>query len=709
MDISKFFGLVYISTIIAFFGYMLMALFLLMRNRFSKVNLIFCFWLLVWSCWNFFVFILYSANTEILAYRYAIFVHGSLAFMHTALFHLSVVLTDRRDSFNKKLLFFSYLSSLGFLLVALFKNDLWVAEMKQYAWGFTPIIGVVGHIHAIFFFTFLYLSFRNIFRQLKLARGRYRNQLKFIYGGLLSIYLLSMTNFLPVMGYPVPPLGNLVSVPVLIVMFYSIVKYETFDVKVFFRRSVVFMLFTVFILSLGFGTLFFTRKIFDPIFGQHDYFIVFMYSIVLIILINPVIRLAEQASDLIFRKGSYDRKKINTFYQILRENLNSPQNTLNLITAKLIETFNFDYVSLKYFSIPSNQPYSGCTFKKQLKIDEREIDLFFEKNEKTIINYFYSRNVNYLDLDVLTFEIIKQTDRETKEKLRDLVSEMEKISLVAICMIGGSGGHIKEGYLFLGSSDARAVSFSEITIIENLITSIQIAITNAELYVDALSKQKNLDRLEKIAILGQMSQGIAHEIKNPLMSIKSYFELSHSLTEEDKNNFMVTAKDQINKINDLLKKLMRYTHPDKINKVKVDIKTMVSKIEVFLKPEFVSKGVTFQNLLNEPIMIEVDPDKYEQALTNLILNAIQAKDSTKSLCWVRIYYDESLRRLTISDNGTGMTIDKLEKIFTPFFTTKKGSGTGLGLSIVQNIIEAHGGHIEVNSKVDEGTHFYIYF
>ena len=133
---------------------------------------------------------------------------------------------------------------------------------------------------------------------------------------------------------------------------------------------------------------------------------------------------------------------------------------------------------------------------------------------------------------------------------------------------------------------------------------------------------------------------------------------------------------------------------------------MVEKMENFLKPELVKNKIIFENKVDSRFNIYVDQNRFEQVLINLIQNAVQAKDDAKATSFIEVSADTEKSVIFIRDNGKGMNAEQIQNIFTPFYTTKK-DGNGLGLSIVQNIIESHGGIINVESALDRGTLFQI--
>ncbi len=221
-----------------------------------------------------------------------------------------------------------------------------------------------------------------------------------------------------------------------------------------------------------------------------------------------------------------------------------------------------------------------------------------------------------------------------------------------------------------------------------------------------------MQRAEQMTIVGEMAASITHELKNPLTGIKIALQmllenknLSQSEEEIANASFM-----QIKRMESLIKEILDFARPKDPEYRLSNINDVVEKTVSFIR------AVSSQSLKNGSVTIEqslagdipeimVDPMQLQQAVMNIVLNAYDAMPDGGTLGIGTSIYDSSVL-ITISDSGTGMDDKKLEKLFKPFFTTK-AKGTGLGMSITKGIVERHGGHIQVESKVGKGTTFTI--
>ncbi|MBI2609378.1 MAG: PAS domain S-box protein [Deltaproteobacteria bacterium] len=214
---------------------------------------------------------------------------------------------------------------------------------------------------------------------------------------------------------------------------------------------------------------------------------------------------------------------------------------------------------------------------------------------------------------------------------------------------------------------------------------------------------------DKLAAVGKLAAGIAHEIRNPLASMSGSIEMLKTnihMSQEDKK-LMDIALKETERLNTLITEFLTFVKPSVLRKEKIKIKEYIENMIATFKinPQF-KKNISITTK-GKDIEFYFDPERGKQILWNLLINASQAmrEGGTIEISWNE---DQNKNILCIKDHGCGIPENIREKIFDPFFTTKEG-GTGLGLATVYKIIEAHGGRIDVTSKVNQGTTFNIEF
>ncbi|MGI6294851.1 MAG: GAF domain-containing protein [Armatimonadota bacterium] len=224
-----------------------------------------------------------------------------------------------------------------------------------------------------------------------------------------------------------------------------------------------------------------------------------------------------------------------------------------------------------------------------------------------------------------------------------------------------------------------------------------------------MKMENEFRRMGELAAIGQLAASIAHELRNPLSSIKGAAQyLSNEYADEEAIvEFLGIIVDEVNGLNKLTTEFLEYGRPMQLELKPVSLNSVVNKTLQLMNVHLKNNNVGVQTQLDETIpQIKADEGKLDQVLRNIIINSLQAMPEGGLLTVKTGRAPAGGAYVTVADNGTGISADKLERIFVPFFTTKT-KGTGLGLSVVHKIIENHGGTIEVNSETDKGSTFTI--
>jgi signal transduction histidine kinase len=227
---------------------------------------------------------------------------------------------------------------------------------------------------------------------------------------------------------------------------------------------------------------------------------------------------------------------------------------------------------------------------------------------------------------------------------------------------------------------------------------------------DLKKTEAQLIRSEKLAALGQLAAGIAHEIRNPLTSINI---LIHSLTENlssgnSQKEDLKVIEEEIHRINEIVDQFLRFAKPAPPLLKKADVISIFEETLQLLRPQIEKQGIVIQKEFQPLPPILMDREQMKQVVLNLLLNAVQAMPKGGHLV-LKGHIPEGDRwiRLSIQDSGVGISGEDINKLFDPFFSTKEG-GMGLGLSIAHRIIDQHHGKIEVESTPGEGTLFTVW-
>ena len=227
--------------------------------------------------------------------------------------------------------------------------------------------------------------------------------------------------------------------------------------------------------------------------------------------------------------------------------------------------------------------------------------------------------------------------------------------------------------------------------------------------VSDITELKNLRerviKTERMAALGEVAARVAHEIRNPLVSLGGFARrLEKKLNGGLKEYADIIAKE-VGRLEDLLNEILSFVKETRIQKERVEAQKLMEEVISLTHSEIDDRGISLIREFGDPVEIYVDPNRVKDALLNIIKNAIQALENHGTIT-LKIYRKNKTCILEIRDTGPGIAEEDLRFIFDPFYTTKK-TGTGLGLTITHRIIEEHDGRIEVESKTGEGSTFRV--
>ncbi|WP_164491855.1 sensor histidine kinase [Staphylospora marina] len=219
-------------------------------------------------------------------------------------------------------------------------------------------------------------------------------------------------------------------------------------------------------------------------------------------------------------------------------------------------------------------------------------------------------------------------------------------------------------------------------------------------------EEEHRRHLEKLSALGQLAAGLAHEIRNPLTSIRGFVQLSAKESEAVKK-WETIILEEIDRINDLLKEFLNLREARPMQVTRFDVGQLIQDVLRLLGPKALLMGHTLTGEgPDAELELEADSEQLKQVLINLVQNGLEALDEKGS---VRVTWQGSgdWVIIRVEDNGNGIKPENMNRIFEPFFTTK-GEGTGMGLAICHRIITEHGGQIFFTSQPGQGTVFHIH-
>jgi two-component system sensor histidine kinase PilS (NtrC family) len=217
--------------------------------------------------------------------------------------------------------------------------------------------------------------------------------------------------------------------------------------------------------------------------------------------------------------------------------------------------------------------------------------------------------------------------------------------------------------------------------------------------------EQHMRRAERLATVGQLAAGIAHEIRNPLASISGSIELLRQapIASDEDRTLMAIVHREIQRLNGLVGDLLDYANPRPSEPVMFDLGVLVRETVQVSRADPAFAHVEVAAAADEPLAVYADPSKLRQVLWNLLRNAADAAAAGGK--HVRVEARRAAEHqvtITVEDDGPGIPEDQVSRIFDPFFTTKK-KGTGLGLATCHAVVAEHGGRIDLETQVRKGT------
>ncbi|MDQ0186510.1 PAS domain S-box protein [Cytobacillus kochii] len=215
--------------------------------------------------------------------------------------------------------------------------------------------------------------------------------------------------------------------------------------------------------------------------------------------------------------------------------------------------------------------------------------------------------------------------------------------------------------------------------------------------------EEQLRKTEKLSVVGELSASVAHEIRNPLTSLKGFVQVL--TTEDSKHEFYYRImEEELDRINHIVSELLLLAKPQEIKFIQADIFELLHNVISLLKTEASLHNIQIQlkSYLRTQISILCEPNQLKQLFINLIKNAIEASTDGDGQIMISLEKEEDTAIIKISDNGDGMSPELLTKLGEPFYSSKE-KGTGLGLTVSNKIVQSHNGSIHFSSILHEGT------
>jgi signal transduction histidine kinase len=580
------------------------------------------------------------------------------------------------------------------LLVITNAFDLVVTHLRHVQWGYYSVGTVLYNIFTVM----VVVNFTAVIALLAYehrttSEPRMRLQLKFWLLGMGVALPLGLTNLLPVYGVPIYPLGNLGSAAWASIVAYAIVRHRLMGIEVAISKGIallgvtIILIAPVFLISLGMQRLAFGEV-------HYDFSAGLLGLLVAMGVLFPLIRARAEArvERSLFPEKRETRVALNAFARAAIRILDSER-----LARELCETLQ---ESLKLESV-------ALFLAEDLR---GRFDLRRMIGRSPLMTEFVSQD---------TF--LRMLHRRGGPVLLDELDEGEPNSSAArifrengweVCVPLISGATLA-GFIGLGRKrDLEAFVAGDFDLLTNLSAQASIAFENARLYEELRRSRDIITRAGRLSALGTLAAGIAHEIRNPLVSVQTFFQLAPQRVgdEEFMTSFLLLAEKEVQRISNLINELLSFAKSPTPTLGEVDLDDLIDRTVTLLAPQARAQEIDLKRIRSDARRaVLADSDQIMQVLINIALNGIQATPAggTVTIETREVDIDNGrFCQIEVRDTGHGIPADMREAIFNPFFTTKD-KGTGLGLPIAHRIVAECGGFVTVDSVEGKGSRFLV--
>lgn len=540
---------------------------------------------------------------------------------------------------------------------------------------------------------FLFASLVLLFARSRQASSRFEGgRLAFLaaVGGLAGLFTL--VEYLPYLGVELPPVGTLLVLVFLYMLYQSVLQYRLIDLYELAGRLAVltvlsFTLAAILWLLVHFG-------------GQRYFLHAVVASLAVLVLVDPM--------------RSKVREKIGQFLFRDRFDLEGQVIALRRTVAHVLEIDDLAEVLMEGLERSRRVTHASLYL---LREGRRHYDLVGHVGPEPVPRLEMApagpllerlRRDGFVVLENVERGLAEQRafgeDREA-ETLYEIAQTMRAMQASVCLPVESEDGDL---YGILSVRDERvadAFSPEEVLLLAGLAAQAAIALENSRHY-------QQLKERDRLAALGEMAAGLAHEIRNPLGSIKASAQfLSEGPAEdEDPAEFLDIIVEEVDRLNRVVSTFLDYAKPSKGDPQPTDLNAALERTAQLIRPECSKQNTALELELDAATpLVRIDLEQLRQVLLNLTRNALEAMPEGGTLFLstraVSRRGDE-WAEIAVRDTGPGITADVLPKLFVPFVTTKQG-GTGLGLALSQRIASAAGGRIVVRSRAGEGATFVL--
>ena len=613
-------------------------------------------------------------------------------FLHFILALLKII------ELKRKILYLAY--AIDFIMLILNFTELYTKDVApKLIFKYLAIPGILYPLYILMFFSYIGYAYYELLKGYKQSSGIERNQIKYVLVASIIGFGGAITILLPVFNINVYPFGYLFVFLNSVVITYAIVKHRLMDINIVFKKGVTYAYASLLLLIPLFILVIYGQQVtFKSV--NYPFSLFILGAIVIAAYFFPKVKVrAEKTIEQFIFKNKYDyRKTISDLSKAMVTILNTNELCEEIITTTT-EAMMVEKASIFIINEEENcyqlQGFKGINTEKIITSYHKE-DSFLKWVESYKETFIREELEGYtIDADALAVAgIMRQMESEI------CIPLITKQKLIGIINLGKKG----RGEMY---------NHEDLELLATLSNQAAIAIENAKLYEDLSKAKVQMQRADRLAALGTLTAGLAHEIRNPLVAIKTFTQLLPERFDDNefRNHFLNVTAGEVDRISSLVNELLEFARPSQPNLNKEDLNQIVDKMLLLVTTELRKKNLQIVKEFYEYLPpVVMDKEQMKQVFLNILLNAIDATPENGTITvgtrLVERNGYQDFAQIIVRDTGRGIPKEDLDRIFIPFYTTKH-QGSGLGLAISHQIVQEHHGSIEVESEEGQGTTFCV--
>jgi two-component system, NtrC family, sensor kinase len=682
-----------------------MAIFVYSKKKPNPVNKSFTIMLLCVSLWNTDVVGILTAPNANMADLWGKIFRNGLLFIPPTLLHFTLLFTQSQGISRgaQRTLFICYMASCFFAVINW--TPYFTKGVRETPWGYYAQSGPLYSLFVGQFIICIVLSVIFFIRGFIHADGYQRHRLKYFFLAIIISFILGGLNFLPMFGMEVYPLGNLTITIGLFIAAYSVAQHRLMDVSVFMAKGLGYLFSFAILCVPSFFIILFLEKSFFKHADTPFSLIMILMGIVAVLLFGRIKERMDRAMLQIIVRDKYFYHRVLEEFSRRLVTIVDMNRLLNMLAETIEKSMGVDKISVFLYNA-EKEIYRPALFRNSQEAVGMKISF---KADEPFIQLLREEKDAILRVEL---ERVQKSARKG-----EIIKNMGELQAEVCLPLTYSDRLI--GFINLGHKTAEEMYYREdLDLLITLANQVAIAIENATLYENLKKSQKILRRSDRLASLGTLIASLAHEIRNPLVSIKTFTQLLPERIDdtEFRDYFLKVASGEIDRLTSLINELLGFAKPSEPNLKGEDVNAIIDRMEVLISAEARKKNITItKNYAPNLPSVLVDAEQIKQVLLNILLNAIQAIEGqgeiwieTRIVSITRDDESEAFLQIEIRDTGIGIPPENLDHVFDPFFSTRP-EGSGLGLAISHQIVHEHGGFIDLESEVGKGTSFRINF